>query len=201
MIGTAIATHRRARGTSIDRVDALDGPPVVGRYYLVRAIFTDRGGHRERPLWWPIIGTEHTDVEFFNFVRPHYHIDVRFLTAAHLRRASWIADNARADFLARPLQRWHAERGGSFRPLPPPEIRRMRCAVAAVDYPYAGMKAVVALNKSLSGQRAISSKRGWVCPHRKVALATVAPDANGIITCPLHGLRIHAKTGLCAGAA
>lgn len=32
------------------------------------------------------------------------------------------------------------------------------------------------------------------CPHRGFDLSQVAPDENGIITCPLHGLKFYSET-------
>jgi nitrite reductase/ring-hydroxylating ferredoxin subunit len=29
-----------------------------------------------------------------------------------------------------------------------------------------------------------------LCPHRKVDLSNFPPDENGIVVCPLHGLRV-----------
>ncbi|MDE0360662.1 MAG: Rieske 2Fe-2S domain-containing protein [Rhodospirillaceae bacterium] len=37
------------------------------------------------------------------------------------------------------------------------------------------------------------------CPHQGADLSDVRPDEQGIITCPLHGLRWQAETGAAAG--
>ena len=36
------------------------------------------------------------------------------------------------------------------------------------------------------------------CPHRGAPLGSLVPDKHGIVTCPLHGLRWCASTGLPA---
>ncbi|MFT6462853.1 MAG: hypothetical protein ACJA0Y_002362, partial [Maricaulis maris] len=33
--------------------------------------------------------------------------------------------------------------------------------------------------------------------HRKVSLRNIAPDPDGMITCPLHGLRIDPVRAIC----
>ena len=36
---------------------------------------------------------------------------------------------------------------------------------------------------------------GHICPHQGTDLAGIITDRDGAITCPLHGLRWHARTG------
>ena len=38
-------------------------------------------------------------------------------------------------------------------------------------------------------------KENRICPHRGADLSTFTPDADGCITCPLHGLKWHVETG------
>ena len=38
-------------------------------------------------------------------------------------------------------------------------------------------------------------ERGWICPHQATPLGSIEP-VDGIIICPLHGLRIDAQTGI-----
>lgn len=51
--------------------------------------------------------------------------------------------------------------------------------------------------KAYEGQQCKRSSKsgGWICPHRKANLTGVVPY-NGVITCPLHALKICAETGV-----
>ena len=177
----------------MQRVDRLKEPPVKGRFYLVPAILWSWHGSR-RHLWWPVIGNKHRDPEFFNFNHLHYHVDPRFLNRKHLAQLFHRRDVGKlGDVLSMPLN-------SVFLPDGPgkPQLRRMRCAGAEILYPFADRVPVIGLNKHHAGQQCARGKRGWVCPHKHVALGNVAP-IDGVITCPLHGLRIDAETGKCLG--
>ena len=178
----------------IERVDRLTTPPVVGRWYLVRTLTYQRFV-RGAVRTWPIIGPKHTDQEFFNFQPEHYHVDVRFLNQKHLRllQYHWCY-GALEQALAQPCSAATPDR-----PLQPVEWKRMQCRRLGVRYPYFDKAPVQDLNAHYKGKQALKSKRGWLCPHRRVALGTQIADKSGIITCPLHGLRINAKTGKCMG--
>jgi Rieske 2Fe-2S protein len=54
------------------------------------------------------------------------------------------------------------------------------------------------LRKLFAGHQCAAGKGGWICPHRKASLGSIQP-VDGIITCPLHGLRIDAATGKMLG--
>lgn len=178
-----------------EQIDKMSEPPVVGRWYMVRTL-TYRRFYSHGPLSWPIIGPKHDDVEFFDFRHQHYHADVRFLTAKHLRQTGphyLHPANKFASALATPCS------GVGREPLPEPALTRMQCRRNWTEYPFSGSTTVAEMNGHYAGQTALLSKRGWVCPHRKVPLGNHVPDGDGIITCPLHGLRIDAVTGKCVG--
>ena len=61
-------------------------------------------------------------------------------------------------------------------------------------------EAVTQLNESFAGQQCRKGKRGFVCPHKLFPLGSVQV-VDGVITCPLHGLRIDAQSGRCLGTA
>lgn len=64
----------------IERIDQLDAPPVIGKFYMVPATRWKWNCTGRRKKWWPVVGPKHNDVEFFNFPHQHFHTDVRFLS-------------------------------------------------------------------------------------------------------------------------
>lgn len=171
-------------------LSALREPPVVGRYYMVPVI-------RDYP-WhgmistWPVLGPLHSDKEHFNFPWPHYHIDARFLTgnqaAFAIRKSrSWSRPGLNAMVQAAPLFT-HGEVPHKGRPA----LARRKCTREAALYVYGGQGPVKALRADYPDPApAIARPDGrLLCPHRKVDLSSFAPDANGVVVCPLHGLRV-----------
>ena len=55
---------------------------------------------------------------------------------------------------------------------------------------FSGVPWEAALRDAYCGQRL----RGTVCPHRGADLRGFAPGADGMVTCPLHGLRFHVES-------
>lgn len=197
------------------RADRLTSPPEVGRFYLVPCV---RYEYLYRLDWWPVMGRRHDDAEHLDFPWPHYHIDLRFLTR---RQANVICppDDAVASWRnpVRPLDNETlaircantplgegtdqiiAMRHG---PLPRPQLRRRRCTATSHDYPRARAERHPPFRRMFSafrGQQCQHGKAGWICPHKQFALGSIAPDADGILTCPLHGLRIDAASGKVVG--
>lgn len=186
-------------------VTRLDAAPVVGRFYLVPAIRMDRYNRDpvsrlSRALWWPVTGSRHSDAEFFNFPRDHYHLDARFINGRHIDQIAGrtLRDFAMALVYSQPVSGQTYAYGGEF-PLAAPTMVRMRCARALPTYPHGDKKTVHELNAAFAGRKAKRGPHGWVCPHRGYLLGQVPPDQDGRITCPLHGLRLYAETGKCIG--
>jgi len=71
---------------TIQRIDDLKEPPIVGRYYLVPCIKVTSA--ESLPVgFWPVTGPQHEDKEIIGFAWRHWHYDFRFLThAQHLRK-------------------------------------------------------------------------------------------------------------------
>lgn len=158
---------------TLQRVDRLKGAPVVGEFYLVPII---HGKWYDRVADFPVIGHRHNDIEFFDFEREHYHLDFRFFRGTGFKYAS-----------TAPL---HAHEGF---PLGKPVLKRRKCL--RDQHIFDGPSYIMSpFRKSFAGQQCAKGKRGWVCPHRHIALGST-PAIDGIITCPLHGLRIEAETG------
>jgi hypothetical protein len=169
-------------------------PPVVGRFYMVPAIYyrwNGKDGH------WPVVGPLHEDVEFFGFRPHHYHVDLRFLTASQFKlatRSGWrrplssvMASDAEHAVAAQPLACLDL-------PIPRgrPALIRRRCRLSSREYAFPNEPAIQKLNEHYGSPAApirLCDGR-LLCPHRKADLSTYAPDANGVVTCPLHGLRV-----------
>lgn len=183
-----------------ERICDLDGPPTVGKLYLVPAVLMARFFGKPE-IWWPVVGPMHTDVEFFNFQRPHYHVDVRFLTTRHRRQiggGNRFTDCPFGAALAVPVSASYALNSPDAPPPPEPVLRGMQCRRLGVAYPYAKTVQVAALNEAYRHDRARRNAAGHlICPHRGARIDQLPPDANGIVTCPLHGLRINLRTGAC----
>ena len=180
---------------------ALAHPPEPGLWYRVPAMSYRWHNMPACPeLLWPVIGPEHADAEHFNTPALHYHFDARFIGPRHL---SSIRRSCGFDRI------WHTLLGTVIQgprigeapraPLPRPRLERMRCERQSVVYPHGHQNAVVGINSEFAGRRARRGRHGWICPHRAVPLGTHLPDAAGVVTCPLHGLRIDAASGVCLG--
>lgn len=188
----------------VERADRLKAPPVLGKFYLVPAVrwsfnTTFGIGDPAKTLeqlealpcakWWPVWGRKHNDIEFFNFPHEHYHIDPRFLTKRQWKEFDWGSHPPLAALQGKPL---------NHRDLPdgPPRavLKRMKCTSLDVTWQHGEAKAVIQIQKKFAGHRCRDSKIGLICPHQRFPLGSIEP-VDGVITCPLHGLRINAATG------
>ena len=185
----------------IEPVAELKHAPIVGKFYLVPAIhmarYIDYG-----PLWWPTHGHRHDDAEFFDFPHQHYHVDQRFLTNRHIRQlGNFESINGMGPIersFAGPITGRYAhvpKMKDSMQMPPDPVLRKMKCIREMPDmpFPFFGTK----LHAHYAGTVAKRGRLGLVCPHRQYPLGQCKVDENGIITCPLHGLRIRAVDGVC----
>jgi nitrite reductase/ring-hydroxylating ferredoxin subunit len=176
----------------VERIDRLTTAPEVGKFYLVPVVVA-RWYYRVDA--WPVIGHLHQDKEFFDVDDDHYHIDGRFLNRKQRDYATapaiWrygMADNIQAAPLGMNNNKDHG--------LPRPEYRPRKCSAVDIPYLFGGTKQVKRLRAHYARTQCAKGKGGWICPHRKAPLGSVAV-IDGVITCPLHGLRINAETGIC----
>ena len=79
-------------------------------------------------------------------------------------------------------------------------LRRMRCSLSHAEWGHPDAETVQKMNEAFSGQQCRTGKRGFVCPHKQFPLGSIKA-IDGVVTCPLHGLRIDAATGKCLGTA
>jgi len=168
----------------IERADRQTSPLIAGRFYLVPIVRAKWFNHLDA---WPVIGPLHEDREFLHFPDDHFHVDARFLPASF--KDPWRV-------FSYPL---HAYRGEP--PLPAPVMKRRKCVRVHVPWEVSGRRntgPLDVLRAHFAGRQCAKGKSGWICPHRHAALGSIQAD-GGVITCPLHGLRIDAVTGAVLG--
>ena len=157
----------------------------VGKFYKVPCVYGQLGSDELR--WWPIMGAVHEDKEIINFPLRHLHIDWRFVGKRLL-----YGGTVRHSY-AFPLQ---IGRGLNDLGFCEPVLRSRKCLRQHPDpAPFAGAKWMPKLEAAHAGCRLA---KGMVCPHRGYDLSNepIAPD--GVVTCPMHGLRWNVETGFLA---
>lgn len=170
---------------ALSKVDAFVGPLTEGRCYLVPTVVGSvNGSGAMRP--YPVIGTRHYDVEYFNVHMPHYHLDMRFIDM----------DRWRGEMLQGVLIGAGRRNDGTY---PVPEYKKMKCLQSHVEITIrpnsTAPDGFEQMKRDFKGaQCGGSRKRGWTCPHKGTFLGG-QPALLGVITCPAHSLRIDAKTG------
>lgn len=171
---------------SVPLLSDLREPPVAGRYYMVPVIdykYCSRDGQ------WPTLGPLHHDKGDVGFEHLHFHVDFRFLTARQVRQVAghyWRRSAAVTVAIA-PLCDRREE-------IPrKPYLAKRKCRVSGWAYALPSRARWMDKFDARYGTVAepIRIKGGrLLCPHRKVDLSSFEPDADGIVTCPLHGLRV-----------
>jgi len=168
--------------------------PVRRRQYMVPAVVLKPLAERTlgKNGWFdkhdivPVLGPAHGDPEIsYSAAEQHYHVDWRFVDPS-LRREirDWKGDDYEKGIVV-----WACD------------VLRLEAAafayrVPAVDFTsFAGITLRAAL-EPLHVDAVLPANRR--CPHRGADLTHCKPDANGIVTCPMHGLRWHSDTGLLA---
>lgn len=186
----------------MERITHLTAPPVIGRRYLVPTV-TYPWLYSEKPHAWPVFLPLHEDGRFFNFKDLHYHPDPRFLGGREWAQVTRYGEDRGVSALAAcqaiPLSRmaWGSRLSGQrIIPHPRPAWRVRTCHRTSVDYAHRDRKEVQALAAHYAGQQCKKARAGWVCPHQNWPMGSLSPDAEGVITCPLHGLRVRASDGV-----
>lgn len=173
-------------------VEDLSAPPVVGQRYLVPTVLYPWHGKVEP---WPVMGPKHTDAEHIGFEPEHYHVDVRFLSEAQVRRIEKASYGRGIEGIAASTRL--ATRGEG--PHPSPVLKRLTCRRSRNDYPLWGARRqpwYPRLAGAYSGRRCgRNSDGGLICPHKGFALGSLQADEHGHVVCPLHGLVIDVNAG------
>lgn len=155
----------------IKRFDELTAPPIPGRYYWVWCV---KGTWYGEVKDWPTWGPKHEDAKFFNFIEPHYHLNRHFLSKYDQHKA-----------VSAPLHRDLSATSA---------LRRRKCLTDTPE-PF---PALTPIHDAYAGSQCARGV-GWICPHKGMDLGPVAVGEDGVIACPLHGLRIDATTGVVVG--
>lgn len=202
----------------LQRITELDGPPVIGEAYLVPTViypwtpgFT-RQQRRRFPRTpgesfalqgqaWPVLGGLHEDRDHLGFPDLHYHVDPRFLRPSEFRRVEAYADNrgwsTAVVFEGTPLSLNTWSSGPkAVRSVVPHQgiVWARRVCHRPLHGPHRVRELGVKLDPIYAGKVCKRGKGGLICPHRGYTLGGVEP-VDGVITCPLHGLRIDAASG------
>ncbi len=177
---------RRAR---VERLQDLREPPVVGGYYLVPVItYPLRGMMAD----WPVLGPMHEDAEHIGFPWLHYHIDGRFLNARqyrHMANQAWPKGDHDRALNGLPIM---SPRGMPDTLPRRPHLKRRQCRRTIQRWAVAQETKRWGLQEAYGGEvHALRLPDGRaLCPHRKVDLSQFPADEQGLVTCPLHGLRV-----------
>jgi nitrite reductase/ring-hydroxylating ferredoxin subunit len=171
---------------------ASNEPLIEGRTYMVPCVHYSWFGRED---WWPVIGPRHNDKRFLRFPWQHYHVDGRFLTKRQMsfakRQGRWVGGGSIAETVAAsPLFSM-----GRGEPAPAPTMKRRKCTSASIPYTAHGQQPIRDLAAHYAGRQCRASEQGWVCPHQQTPLGSIQP-VDGVVTCPLHGLRIDCRTGV-----
>jgi hypothetical protein len=142
---------------------------------------------------WPVIGPKHSDIDFLNFRDEHYHVDARFVTAAQ-ERAITVGGQRSLEAVVGswPLASYRHEL-----PKGRPALARLKCRRSAYGYAYGHQPAIKKLREHYGdpAEPIRLADRRLLCPHRKADLSSFAPGDDGLVICPLHGLRVRCAQG------
>ncbi|MBN8826465.1 MULTISPECIES: Rieske 2Fe-2S domain-containing protein [unclassified Spirosoma] len=128
----------------------------------------------------PLMGEQHNDIEIINVTSEHYHIDWRFVRNRNFAIAT---DTDYSEVIG-------LEHGIIIMPehILRIETRRMKCKRDFRDYP----SQIAPWFTKLQEKYAHTTAKNGRCPHKGFDMTTIKPDAEGCITCPLHGLKWNA---------
>jgi hypothetical protein len=166
-------------------VDNITKPLQLGEKYLVPCIVSNKTNEFGDEITHinPVINLPHSDKENGQN-ETHYHLDYRFIK--YERNLS----NLESDF-PKPINSHSTHRFGShIRPELDASSELLYIVLPVVNV-FKGTTPVVFINKSKLKPKCFLSGK---CPHKGYNLSQV-PIIDGVITCPLHGLKINKKNG------
>lgn len=189
----------------LQKIDELKEPPIIGEFYLVPCILKEsiiQGFDNSNSEWiikdgelylppaiawnkketevYPIINHLHHDKENGQDYK-HYHIDYRFVICYEAPFGLPIVKMIDSYNFA-PRTRYNLiDENNEYNV----EYHKLKC-IRQTNLGIGGF-----VNRSKLHSKCISSKNR--CPHRKYDLSQEVP-VNGIITCPLHGLKFNSES-------
>jgi|GEM_PF-3604954 phenylpropionate dioxygenase-like ring-hydroxylating dioxygenase large terminal subunit len=161
----------------LQRVHRVNRPLEVGETLLVphvvrfeRQPLIGSGGHGWFNVWQvPVMWPPHTD-EHDGQVERHFHVDSRFTNDQAGRVVCLVEKDA--------TQQLHWIGARVLRSQPSEQQRTP----------------VVLIGKAIH-RMPCKALRNGKCPHKGFNMAQVQPDAHGVLTCPMHGMRFWNATG------
>ena len=177
---------------AIQRIDDMDTPPVVGRFYLVRHATSSWPNVPWSGVPLPILGGAHTDIEIAPNVGRHYHYDMRFFDRKLFRTAFGCDANRTLWWATHTNLRREMGSILDAEFVVKVEHIRVKCVRLTPEFP-AAAKFAAKVEGLFGNLRMDPEKR--VCPHRGMDLRTVEVGHDGCLTCPGHGLKWNATTG------
>ncbi|MET3461250.1 Rieske (2Fe-2S) protein [Variovorax atrisoli] len=180
------------RAQSIHPQPAPDQVFVVGHWYHVPCVFFPYLGYPAQ--WWPVIGPRHTDERIIGFSDEHFHVDIRFVTKVQRRIMDAYCEHRRDGVhtvFASPIaQRYQwSDFGPPHIPAEVPTIKRKQCKFVFPDY-----TAIGRWHQPLEDAYECAKMTNGICPHQGAPLYGLEVR-DGVVTCPLHGLRWSLSTG------
>ena len=185
---------------------ALPDHPVAGQNYerpCIRAQWQNMG-----PLWLPVIGSIHSDVEYIKADFPHVHVDYRFLTETTRDILLKQMEEKNLIFNIHPVHTtpistvWPDCNDTPLDLSDPslatiPETTWLTVQLQEYIGPYPDYpEHLVPWHRELSAAYARQSLvNSTFCPHQGTDLSGIEPDRHGVVTCPLHGLKWSTRTG------
>ena len=158
--------------------------------------------------WLPVIGSIHSDPEHVRANFLHVHVDFRFLTQKTRDDLIEKMEKSSLIFKANPV---HSTPISIIWPLDfdkpiqisdnrleaVPEsswlkVQSRRYLGPFPEYPTNIVPWHRALSEAYADRTLVNDT---ICPHQATDLSGIEPDQEGIITCPLHGLKWRARTG------
>ena len=157
--------------------------------------------------WLPVIGNIHSDPDYVKADFLHAHVDYRFLTQKTRDDINEAMEQSNLIFktnpvhsvpisivqptnVAKPMQVSNPELEG----LPESswlKVQSRQYLGPFPEYP----EHIVPWHRELSEAYAESTLINGTCAHQGTDLSGIEPDQQGVITCPLHGLKWRASTG------
>lgn len=156
--------------------------PIVGKFYNVPCIQSENG------KWFPILGPKHEDADYIRFPTEHYHFDFRFITNSDIIRQFGRSYHP-GQFFGSVATAARGMAGGCYR-MDTIKTMRRKCIRQMPEYP---IDRAIWLPQ-LEAAYADKKMKCMTCPHRGIPLDGL-PVKDGVVTCPVHGLRWNVTTG------
>lgn len=170
---------------ALQKIEELNKPPVVGKYYLVPCVDI----HEELiPIRLPI----HDDAEYLRVPQRHVHYDFRFLSKTWLDS---LEDNIAYYFKADQKETYYSSIH-SIGITPDIIYKKKLCKRLPNSFPdwiFNINRKFQEFEKAFLGCKL---KPNLVCPHKGISLKS-EPIKDGIVVCPGHGLAFDISTGEC----